>query len=69
MIRLDIQEVTACPSCRFFYIAARGGDFLKGPWYCKKLLVDRDYTEITEQGIWQGAFPSWCPLPVKEGGP
>ena len=71
MIRLDIREMRTCPACRFFYIATKDGvkEFLKGPWYCMKLVVDGDYTRITDEGIWQGDFPSWCPLPVKEGGP
>ena len=69
MIKLDIREVTICPSCSYFYerIPPRPTDWPgRKVWYCKKRIVDQNYTKIEDDRIWDGAFPEWCPLPTKE---
>ena len=71
MIKLDIREVKICPNCGYFHIAKeewpkRNTTNWPGKvWYCKKRIVDQDYTKIEDERVWDGVFPEWCPLPTK----
>lgn len=65
IVRLDIREVRTCPSCRHFYIAAAPEEYPGNEWFCMLYISDEDYTPITDNRVWEGEFPEWCPLPVK----
>ncbi len=66
MCKQLVLEIRTCPSCPEFHMTRdrTEGKRFGWPWYCRKQRTDGDWTEIREEdGIWEGRFPSWCPLP------